>query len=222
MERISVSTALSITIAFATIFYSLCGSLTDVALLASLLVWRNWQSLLGARDVTGLAWAYEAVQAVFLSLVGYKTIRSLSTSAEKIQWDGPGRPLIVPCRTTHTRIFPKVHSFSYSYLVVGIPVGWEGGSGGMVSSGFWPDEDGLASWYSKKRKRRKDWFHVDPSDHLERGSAHLGLRGCPVGPGCRRVRRRRCDGRPDAQRAGDGRGVGRLGHHRGRDHQQPG
>ena len=38
----------------------------------------------------------------------------------------PFRPLFFPARTTHTRFFPKKHSFSYSYLLVGVPVGWCG------------------------------------------------------------------------------------------------
>ncbi|KAK5735211.1 hypothetical protein LTR17_008379 [Elasticomyces elasticus] len=33
-------------------------------------------------------------------------------------------PLLLTSRTTHSRMFPKKHAFSYSYLLVGIPVGW--------------------------------------------------------------------------------------------------
>ena len=47
--------------------------------------------------------------------------------------EGP-KPLFFPSRTTHTRLFPKTHSFSYSYLLVGIPVGWQGSVGGMLSA----------------------------------------------------------------------------------------
>ena len=32
-------------------------------------------------------------------------------------------PLLITSRTTHSRIFPQKHAFSYSYLFVGIPVG---------------------------------------------------------------------------------------------------
>lgn len=87
-------------------------------------------------------------------------------------WDGPGKPLLFPCTTTHTRFFPKRHSFVYSYLVVGVPVGWQGSSGGMVSvASSAPDAAaycGLAA---------KGWFHIDASAYLERGKARLGLRG---------------------------------------------
>ncbi|KAL8910450.1 MAG: hypothetical protein Q9171_004244 [Xanthocarpia ochracea] len=34
------------------------------------------------------------------------------------------KPLLFPSKTSHTRLFPKKHSFTYSYLLVGIPVGW--------------------------------------------------------------------------------------------------
>jgi len=59
-------------------------------------------------------------------------------------------------------MFPKKHSFSYSYLFVGIPVGWSGCCGSLLSADA-----------SKKR----GWLHVDPVDFLARGDGHLGLRG---------------------------------------------
>ncbi|KAI1086770.1 hypothetical protein F5B19DRAFT_118160 [Rostrohypoxylon terebratum] len=79
-------------------------------------------------------------------------------------WDGPGRPLLFPCKTTHTRFFPKKHSFEYSYLLVGIPVGWTGTAGGMISN----DGNGTGT---------KGWYNVNAADYLERGGGHLGLRG---------------------------------------------
>ncbi|KAI1473953.1 hypothetical protein F4774DRAFT_422783 [Daldinia eschscholtzii] len=92
--------------------------------------------------------------------------KSLEISYAKLSvpWNGPGRPLLFPCRTTHTRLFPKKHSFSYSYLLVGVPVGWTGVAGGMISN----DEHstGVGGWYK-----------VDASDYLDRGNGHLGLRG---------------------------------------------
>lgn len=64
------------------------------------------------------------------------------------------RPLVFPCRTSHTRMFPKKHSFSYSYLFVGIPVDWQN-----------PVEP------------RATWFHIDAADYLNRGYHPLGLKG---------------------------------------------
>jgi hypothetical protein len=89
-------------------------------------------------------------------------------------WKGPGKPLLFPCRTSHSRVFPKKHSFNYSYLVVGIPVGWEGCIAGLVSVGTtsdWKDH------IFPTDRPQTGWYHVDPSDYLERGNGHLGLRG---------------------------------------------
>ncbi|RDA93695.1 hypothetical protein CP533_4893, partial [Ophiocordyceps camponoti-saundersi (nom. inval.)] len=79
-------------------------------------------------------------------------------------WTGPGRPYLIPSRTTHRRLFPEKHSFSYSYLVVGVPVGFSGNIRGIVSAC-------LPSW------RRKAWFDVDAADYLQRGFSDVGLRG---------------------------------------------
>ena len=79
------------------------------------------------------------------------------------------RPLLLPCRTTHTRVAPKLHSFSYSYLLVGVPVGWRGSADGMISA----DLDPL----NKPGQLSRGWFHVDAADHLNRGDVQLGLRG---------------------------------------------
>ena len=74
------------------------------------------------------------------------------------------RPLFFPCRTTHTRLFPKKHSFSYSYLFVGIPVGWQGALGSFLSVDL-------------PRKAKNAWFSVDSSDYLERKNGSLSLKG---------------------------------------------
>lgn len=81
------------------------------------------------------------------------------------------RPLLLPCRTTHTRVAPKLHSFSYSYLLVGVPVGWRGSADGMISA----DVD-LPNKQEPGQLSR-GWFHVDAADHLDRGEVQLGLRG---------------------------------------------
>ena len=63
--------------------------------------------------------------------------------------------LLIPSRTTHTRRIPHEHSFAYSYLFVGIPVGFQGRLGSVLSV----DE-------GKKRA----WFDVRGADYLERSS----------------------------------------------------
>ena len=82
----------------------------------------------------------------------------------------PLKPVIFPCRTSHTRLFPKKHSFSYSYLFVGIPVGWRG----YVSSILSADLEGLP-WNRKQPKN--GWFNVDSADYFARGENLHGLRG---------------------------------------------
>jgi len=69
-------------------------------------------------------------------------------------------PLILASRTSHSRLFPRKHAFSYSYLLVGIPVGIHGHVSGLLSVDSPP----------------RGWgFHVDAADYLERGHAHLTL-----------------------------------------------
>jgi DUF1365 family protein len=76
---------------------------------------------------------------------------------------------MIPCRTTHTRLFPAKHSFSYSYLFVGIPVGWTGRAGTILSAD--------CHWRPLQGDRRKTWFSVEAEDYLERGTHPDGLRG---------------------------------------------
>ncbi|CAK7206995.1 hypothetical protein SEUCBS139899_009803 [Sporothrix eucalyptigena] len=110
-----------------------------------------------------LTWAVSlatlAIVAVFFKA---EPGQQYETSPES-PWTGPGKPLLLPCITTHTRLFPKMHSFVYSYLVVGVPVGWTGACNGMIS---------VAG-----ARQKKGWYHIDAEDYLERGNGHLGLRG---------------------------------------------
>ena len=79
-------------------------------------------------------------------------------------------PLIFPCRTTHTRLFPAKHAFSYSYLYVGIPIGWRGDIGTI------PAAD-RRSAYSQCPEGQGAWFSVEAEDYLQRGGHADGLRG---------------------------------------------
>ncbi|KAK0760253.1 hypothetical protein N5P37_007335 [Trichoderma harzianum] len=79
---------------------------------------------------------------------------------------------LIPCRVTHSREHPKKHAFSYSYLTVGISVGYRGNVNGMISV---DDPDVSTSWLSKIWRARS-WFRVDAADYLERGNNKLGLR----------------------------------------------
>ena len=87
------------------------------------------------------------------------------------------KPLIFPCRTTHTRIFPRKHSFSYSYLFVGIPIGYQGSSKSLISVGGGKpllDEDVKTKHiYNSTRSL----FHIEAADYLSRDGNSAGLQG---------------------------------------------
>ena len=84
--------------------------------------------------------------------------------------ESPMKPVIFPCRTSHTRLFPKKHSFSYSYLFVGIPVGWRGYINSILSAD-------LKTLPWSREPPADCWFNVDSSDYLARGDNMHGLRG---------------------------------------------
>lgn len=70
-------------------------------------------------------------------------------------------PMILPARTSHSRMFPTQHSFSYSYLQVLVPVGFSGKCGQLLSVG---------------NVRWKGWFHVSAADYLNRNSSSTSLK----------------------------------------------
>ncbi|CAD0090756.1 unnamed protein product [Aureobasidium mustum] len=75
-------------------------------------------------------------------------------------------PLLLPGRTTHSRMFPQKHSFAYSYFSVGVPVSFKGCAGSMLSTNL---------EMLPPSQRRKGWFNVDASDYLYRGGEERGL-----------------------------------------------
>lgn len=79
-------------------------------------------------------------------------------------------PLVYPCLVHHTRMVPKKHSFDYSYLMVGVPVGWRGSVGNFVSAD-------LNTLPHPQRKRSSTWLDVRSADHLLRGDDEHGLQG---------------------------------------------
>ena len=120
---------------------------------------------------------------LYKKLQEYKVdVQDLEAKLKRLQWDFdngrytsqyddcPLKPVLFPCRTSHTRIFPQQHSFSYSYLFVGIPIGWRG----WISSLLTADLKTLP-WRSRKPKT--GWFNVDSADYLARGDSVHGLRG---------------------------------------------
>lgn len=75
-------------------------------------------------------------------------------------------PLLLPGRTTHSRMFPEKHSFAYSYFSVGVPVDFKGCAGSMLSTNLELLPLG---------QRRKGWFNVNAADYLYRGGEERGL-----------------------------------------------
>lgn len=82
--------------------------------------------------------------------------RSSSGKQTTLPWT---KPLLLPGRTTHSRFTPSKHSFSYSYFLVGVPVGWSGSAGISLSV----DSDCFAV------------LSVKAEDHLIRGSDDSNL-----------------------------------------------
>jgi hypothetical protein len=80
----------------------------------------------------------------------------------------PSKVMFFPGKTSHTRLFPKKHTFSYSYLLVGIPVGWKGSVGGMLAVDY---EKKLAPWYLRwlSLSAGNTWYSVNGDDYLARG-----------------------------------------------------
>lgn len=157
-------------------FLTFYAGFLDATLLAFFILVRN--GFFGRTTIqicAGVAKLSAAAAVVFLFFQLFQIFRLRWTSVETPGWDGPGQVLLLPCRTTHTRLSPKSHTFSYAYLVVGVPVGYRGNAANMVSVGV-KQTSGWASWFSSSSRPQKGWFDVDASDYLQRQSGELTLR----------------------------------------------
>jgi hypothetical protein len=133
---------------------------------------RNWASVtqfLPSFSTSVLLILAGAVAFVFVQI---SSLSGSNSTTHDVEDEGP-KPMFFPCTTAHTRLFPKVHSFSYSYMWSGIPIGWTGSIGGMlagdqVTTGFRP---------SLKNRTGNAWFTIDADEYLERETAPNGLRG---------------------------------------------
>ncbi|KAI1748711.1 hypothetical protein F4782DRAFT_345323 [Xylaria castorea] len=144
-------------------YYAQFGTFGDLMTVAILSAWK-----MGYRRIASIVatsgWAL-ALLAVFTTSCFYyfPLIWDYGKEAKSPTWIGPSRPLFFPCRITNTTLFPNKRSFEYSTLLVGVPVGWTGVAGGLISvdrqvPGFDP------------------WHKVDAMDYLIPGPTHLGLR----------------------------------------------
>ncbi|KAF9728806.1 hypothetical protein PMIN06_005993 [Paraphaeosphaeria minitans] len=76
------------------------------------------------------------------------------------------QPFIMPCRTTHSRIFPKKHSFGYDYLLCGFPI---------VPVGTTPEGTDIPD--GSDQILGKWWLQIKAGDYLTRDQAALGFYG---------------------------------------------
>ncbi|PYH75267.1 uncharacterized protein BO88DRAFT_461497 [Aspergillus vadensis CBS 113365] len=79
-----------------------------------------------------------------------------------------GRPLLFPAKLSHARRFPVVERYNYwyDYFMVGIPVGFRGRIGNLISIDNHPTSESILE---------KCWFTIDPARYLEPGSSDLTL-----------------------------------------------
>lgn len=153
--------------------FLLFGHVLDLCIVLGLVGWQHASVLTSFLPEVSIQHIGLLAGLVFAALVlSHQIQRWVSTNSEAT-WDGLDSPYLIPSRTSHTRFFPKKHSFAYSYLVVGVPVGFSGSANGMVSADM---SDASSSWLSFISGPRA-WFDVDPTDYLQRGDAGLGLRG---------------------------------------------
>ncbi|OAG11695.1 uncharacterized protein CC84DRAFT_1107391 [Paraphaeosphaeria sporulosa] len=117
-----------------------------------------------------------AATIVALAALGYIFKESNNYSREKQSEPLPKgtRPwsvdhagsFVIPCHTTHSRIFPKKHSFGYDYLLCGFPI---------VPVGTTPE--GIDITDGSDHILGKWWLQIKAEDYLTRGQAALGFYG---------------------------------------------
>jgi hypothetical protein len=155
------------------------GKQLDIILLFSFGIYQSWEAVQGFVNShlhpASVIDSAKAATALFILLqlaryiLGLKGVSSPSDNF-------PIKPLFFPCRTSHVRMFPTKHGFGYSYLLTGVPVGWGGSVGGMIS-----EDDGKEQtpWYFRLFSLNLGgaWYTVNGDDYLDRGHVETGLQG---------------------------------------------
>ncbi|KAL6707285.1 hypothetical protein ACN47E_004273 [Coniothyrium glycines] len=138
---------------------------------------KNWSALVTAiqvarTDISFLALGVATVLAaawvgftVWRAAVKSTAIAELPPTARKWDIEHP-EAKIFPCRTTHARIFPKTHTFAYSYLQCGFPIVPEATTAGGIDVSSGRDQT-LGRW----------WMCVKAEDYLNRGNGSRGFYG---------------------------------------------
>ena len=173
-DRLRHGPALSVlTICVVFTFFSFLGSWLDLLLTLTFLLRNSALLTSWLRNLTTVQTAVSFVLVVLASWLIFSLVRPALFSKDVVAWKGPGRPYMIPCRTSHTRVFPQKHSFTYSYLAVGAPVGYQGNVNGLVSI---DQPTQCASWLVAGSSTR-GWYDINALDYLQRGHNDLGLRG---------------------------------------------
>jgi Protein of unknown function (DUF1365) len=155
------------------------GRAQDIVFLFSFGIYQNWEAVQSFLDsylnpaiVIDVA---KAATVLFIFLQFTRYIIGLKRPPFSSH-DFPVKPMFFPCRTSHVRMFPTKHGFEYSYLLTGVPVGWKGTVGGMISE---DDGKSQAPWYSRLFSLNTGgaWYAVNGDDYLDRGHVEGGLRG---------------------------------------------
>lgn len=151
-------------------YYVFIGTRVDTALLGLVLLPHLTNALAVLHyEYTQLAGTAPAATIAILA-VALTVYRSLFNT--NVAWSHTSQPYFIPSRTTHRRMFPKTHAFSYSYLTIGVPVGYRGRVNNLLTI----DESAeKLSWW--RRLVAFTPFTVDGEGYLSRGSNNRGLRG---------------------------------------------
>lgn len=134
------------------------GKAIDIWEFLLLTAWqRRGELVLPISSITTICLYIAGIAALLvLSLMIWALTRA-SSKVQTIKWSPQkcDKPLLLRCVTSHTRFFPRKHTFTYQYLQICLPVSFKGTCGSLVSVG---GDD-------------RTIFHVDPADYLARHSA---------------------------------------------------
>ncbi|KAM3476991.1 hypothetical protein MY8738_006685 [Beauveria namnaoensis] len=156
-------------------YYYLFGSRGDAVLVAAAAALASpnalWHLLARYRQPALCSVLAAACSVLFLRLIAL-TAPQFFTNGSVVRWTESAGSFFIPSRTTHTRFFPKKHSFAYSYLTVGIPVGLRAEINGILSIDL-PSERAVRGWWTWLKS---PLYEVDGASHLARGRDEGGLR----------------------------------------------
>ncbi|KAI0205939.1 hypothetical protein F4808DRAFT_185476 [Astrocystis sublimbata] len=142
------------------VYYTQLGSISDLIFIIILSVWKIgcWR-LASIIATNGLTLAASSLILAFFSLL--ELARRLCSKNEFAASNHLGRPLLFPCRITNTL---DSRSPERPALLLGVPVGWSGVAGGLISVDY-------------QSSTMKPWYTIDVVNHLLPGPSHLGMRG---------------------------------------------